>query len=274
MNIQDNLDYAVKQFQLTDMTIIYEQQSRTIYRAHSAEWGNVIVKINDSVATLRNEYTMLHRLQGNGCCKVYVFDEERGILIEERLCPGIVLREERNPENRIRIFATVFSQIHSYMPENTEYPTYLDWLGKADKFCREQVAEQEIKEDMHKAYEIGCELFDKYQERILLHGDLHHDNILQNETGGYSMIDPKGVVGPEIFDVPRFLLNEFDYAEESAARIHIGKMLELVVEIMGYDRQDIKKLLFMETVLANVWSLEDGEPVDRHLIQVTRALSD
>ena len=43
-----------------------------------------------------------------------------------------------------------------------------------------------------------------------MHGDLHHDNILLRKDGSYAMIDPKGVAGPEILDLPRYIMNEID----------------------------------------------------------------
>lgn len=44
---------------------------------------------------------------------------------------------------------------------------------------------------------------------MLLHGDFHHDNILLSNNGDYVIIDPKGVIGDPVFDIPRFILNEF-----------------------------------------------------------------
>ena len=43
---------------------------------------------------------------------------------------------------------------------------------------------------------------------------------------------------------------------------HIGEAIRLLGERLGYPREDVAELFFMETVLANVWSLEDGEIVD------------
>lgn len=45
---------------------------------------------------------------------------------------------------------------------------------------------------------------------MLLHGDFHHDNILLGNDGEYIIIDPKGVIGDPVFDIARFILNEFD----------------------------------------------------------------
>ena len=76
------------------------------------------------------------------------------------------------------------------------------------------------------------------------------------------MIDPKGIVGPEIFDIPRFLLNEFGYVTELAThniKAHLRRMLKLMAEKTGYSVEDMEKLLFMEGILEAVWRIEDAE---------------
>lgn len=307
MDIQDKLGYAISEWKLINLTEVYANSVRAVYRANSEELGNVIVKINNNVQELCNEASMLRVLNGNGCCKLYAFEEEKGILIEEQLCPGTVLREEKNVQKRVEKFAAVFEKLHESTGKGaaecalsksgkkgfsigesgkSEFKTYMDWLANAKQFCEGAVvkgsadvkallSQSGLSEKMQRAYEIGAELFAKYPERVLLHGDLHHDNILANAEGGYSVIDPKGVIGPEIFDVPRFVLNEFGYVEECASeevKVHLEAVIRLISERLGYSVQDIKKLLFMEIILANVWSVEDGEEIDEMQIQVVEEL--
>lgn len=73
------------------------------------------------------------------------------------------------------------------------------------------------------------------------------------------MIDPKGVIAPEIFDIPRFLLNEFGYVSEEKTKTHIKMMSGLLAQRTGYEEADMEKLLFMEGMLDVVWCMEDGE---------------
>ena len=116
------------------------------------------------------------------------------------------------------------------------------------------------------AREIGQELFGKYPDRVLLHGDLHHDNMLLAQNGDYVIIDPKGVIGPAIFDIPRFLLNEIDEVVDQSKKEHIQSIIIRMSECLGYPVEDIKKLFYMEVVLGNSWCVESGEePNLQHL---------
>ena len=42
---------------------------------------------------------------------------------------------------------------------------------------------------------------------VLLHGDLHHDNILRKGDRDWVVIDPQGVVGAGFLEAGRFLQN-------------------------------------------------------------------
>lgn len=282
MNIQDKINEAVFRWKLHHPAVIYETPDRAVYQAESDTWGSVIVKINLHGRLLAHEAAVLGVMKAN-CCSVYAYEEDTGILVEERILPGVVLREEENTDVRLEVFARVFEELH---PEGSarvpESETYLDWLEKAGQFCENglesgskqvQSALQEsgLAEKIRWACEIGAEMFARYPERVLLHGDLHHDNILQKEDGSYGVIDPKGVMGPEIFDLPRFVLNELGYVEEQGVE-ESGKHLEQVMQKLSvrllFPLTDIRKLVCMEMILASVWNVEDGEEIDGMLLQL------
>jgi len=262
MTVEEKLQYATKKWKLMNGSILYEKEKKAVYQANTEKWGKVIVKFHCDKEELFREFYMMNGIKGGCCCKVYAFDKEYGILVEEQICPGNVLREERDVSQRVKYFSKVFSGIHVGEIEKDYYNTYLDWLKTANEFCREHILDNKIKRNMMLAYQIGEEMFEKYPERVLLHGDLHHDNILLDNRGGYCVIDPKGVIGPEIFDVPRFLLNEFDFVGRKERKRHIEMVIQLIGEILGYCVWDMKKLLFMEIILANIWNMEDGEEPD------------
>ncbi len=64
---------------------------------------------------------------------------------------------------------------------------------------------------VERARDTLAELVSSTGESVLLHGDLHHDNILlRGAPDGaveWAVIDPKGIVGDVHFDVIQYLLN-------------------------------------------------------------------
>lgn len=250
------------QWGLREPQIIYKREQSAVWSGESDRFGQVILKWN-STGQLASEYRTLRNLQGRPCCQVFAYDEARGLLLEERILPGTVLRQEPSPEKRIEALTKVFREIHVPCQAGE---TYLDWLDKACAFCESHGMPGNLSQMAKRARNHCAELFAAYPERVLLHGDLHHDNLLLRGDGSYAVIDPKGVVGPEILDLPRFLLNEADMSDDPA---HMERIISLVSRSCGYPEEDLRKALFLEAVLANVWCVEDGVPVPERWKNVT-----
>lgn len=260
--MKDKIRVAMKKWKLNHFNVIYEHSTKGVFSAESGSFGPVILKIDQHKSQLESEYKMLERLSGHHSCKVYAFDEGAGLLLEERIIPGTVLRGEISLEKRIQIFLKVFREIHIAADSGE---TYLNWLERIHEYCtRHQVAE----EMASRAHLFCMEMFRKYPDRVLLHGDLHHDNILMRTDGSYAMIDPKGIVGPAIMELPRFILNEQDTNHTGTSRQHIEEVIRMLCKQSGYPEEDIRKLFYMETVLANVWCVEDGEEMNRQELEL------
>ncbi len=273
--MKEKISLAVDNYLLTELTPIYEQPDRAVFSAYSAIYGPVIFKLSKYIQ-LKEEYNMLRQLEGSGCCKVYDFDEQNGILLLERLVPGTVLRKEPDLQKRLTVFKDVFKKIHRPETEALQNihscKTYLDWLTDIKDFIEKQDTDILMPENMKVkvclAKEICEEMFIKYTDRLLLHGDLHHDNILLTQGGSYAMIDPKGVIGPAILDLPRFIMNEIDTVHTLSDSEHMEAVVHRISQIFGYPIEDVAKVYFMEVVLANAWCLEDGESVNEYEIEI------
>ena len=261
---------AAKKWGLGHLLLLTRQGTKEVYAGESRRYGPVILKRNADVRELHGEYGMLSRLDCAQSVRTYAFDGEAGLLLEERILPGTTLRQEVSPEKRVQCLAQVFHAIHTPAEVGT---TYLDWLRGIMGYCESNPVPGALLRMAGEAYEICGELFRKYPERFLLHGDLHHDNLLQRADGSYAMIDPKGIVGPEILDLPRFLLNETDATYEGGLRGHMGRVIRLMAEEFGFPIEDLGKAFYMEAVLANVWNLEDGEEADMEEIKLAASFS-
>jgi streptomycin 6-kinase len=137
----------------------------------------------------------------------------------------------------------------------------MDWVSNITAKMIELKKNEALLEKMQRAEQVCRRLWEKYPGEMLLHGDLHHDNILLGDDNRYRIIDPKGVVGDVVFDIPRFILNEFfdDMDDEFYQRYtHITKTLADKLNMPEYD---IRCLVFVEISMANCWTVEDGDEV-------------
>lgn len=112
-------------------------------------------------------------------------------------------------------------------------------------------------------------------KKLLLHGDLHHDNILLGENNQYRIIDPKGVIGDPIFDIPRFILNEFYGLDDVPYDIyssHVETISSYFQKSIGVPMDVIQKCVFVETTMANCWNVENNEEPNMHYVRYAEAM--
>lgn len=93
---------------------------------------------------------------------------------------------------------------------------------------------------------------------VVLHGDLHHENILAAERRPWLAIDPKGVVGEPAYEVGAFLRNPTSrLLDASRPQDVIARRVDLLSERLGLDRQRLLAFGFAQLVLAAWWMYED-----------------
>jgi streptomycin 6-kinase len=91
-----------------------------------------------------------------------------------------------------------------------------------------------------------------------LHGDLHHDNILQS-TRGWLAIDPKGVYGDPAYECANAFRNPEGAGELIFDPTRIATMADLFAERLGHNRQRLLNWAAAHCALSIFWSRESGK---------------
>lgn len=101
--------------------------------------------------------------------------------------------------------------------------------------------------------------------RVLLHGDLHHDNILSDADAGWLAIDPKGIIGESAFEAGAALRNPTDDVRHFASPAIIDRRVKIMCPRLSWPRDRVLRWCFAQAVLSAIWSLEDGQSPARGL---------
>ncbi len=101
------------------------------------------------------------------------------------------------------------------------------------------------------------ELLARPQEVVVLHGDIHHDNILDFGDRGWLVIDPKGLIGERGFDYANLFCNPETDVEVTAPD-RFRRRLAIVTEASGIERERLLRWLLAWTGLSAAWWLSDG----------------
>ncbi|CAH3617922.1 hypothetical protein AI2609V1_2406, partial [Citrobacter freundii] len=99
-------------------------------------------------------------------------------------------------------------------------------------------------------------------DEVVLHGDLHHGNILDFGTRGWLAIDPKGLLGERGFDYANIFTNP-DLAEPTrpvAIELEtFTQRVNIVSEIAKIERQRLLMWIVAWCGLSSVWFLQEGD---------------
>ena len=100
------------------------------------------------------------------------------------------------------------------------------------------------------------------KEPVVLHGDIHHDNILDFGERGWLAIDPKRLFGERGFDYANLFCNpDLSDPAHPVATVpaHFAKRLEIVVERSGIERRRLLQWMIAWCGLSAAWFIGDGE---------------
>jgi streptomycin 6-kinase len=97
-------------------------------------------------------------------------------------------------------------------------------------------------------------------EIVVLHGDLHHENVLDFGALGWLAIDPKGLLGERTFDFVNLLRNP--YAELATSPERFRRQATVIAEAAGLDRTRLLRWTLAFAGLSAAWIIGNGdEPV-------------
>lgn len=101
-------------------------------------------------------------------------------------------------------------------------------------------------------------LLDDPREAVVLHGDLHHGNVLDFGERGWLAIDPKGLLGEAAFDYCNLLCNPSHERALSPGRLE--RQFGVVVDATGTDPARLADWLIAWSALSSTWFALDDDP--------------
>lgn len=230
--------------------------------AKTREEKDVVLKIsfpdNHEFAA---EIEALKFFHGDAAIKILKEDLPNGVVLLELAIPGIRLRDVTPDSDQIHITANVLKKLHKPIIKITTplFPTINDWAKAFTRYSAKY--SQKSGPVPRKLFERGEEIFNEYlkekKEQVLLHGDLHSDNILSSDRG-WLVIDPKGIIGEAEFELGAYLRNPYyDYPKGSDyKKLETDRILQFSEEL-GFDKERLRNWAFACAVISLLWFLED-----------------
>jgi streptomycin 6-kinase len=205
------------------------------------------------------EAEALRRFVGRGAARLLAADPDQGVLLLERLQPGTPLGQVEDDEEATSISARVMAQLWRPVAQDHPFPSVADWatglsrlralFGGTTGPIPTRLVEQ--------AESLLAALIASQAEQVLLHGDLHHDNVLAAGRQPWLAIDPKGVVGEPAYETGALLRNPAKLLDEPRPERILARRVDQLAEQLGFDRERVRGWGLAQAVLAASWSVED-----------------
>lgn len=205
---------------------------------------------------------VLSAFNGTGIVRAYEYIE--GAVLLERLNPGtqlasIALRGQ--DDEATEILAEVIQRMSHSREVLESFITVADWGRGFERYLASgdnKIPNSLVESGQH----LYTELCASQQSNSLLHGDLHHYNVLYDYHRGWLAIDPKGVVGEVEYEVGASLRNPYENPELFTSPQIVERRIKCYEAKLRLDPERALGWGFAQAVLSAIWSVEDGFAVD------------
>ena len=226
------------------------------------ESERVVLKVIKQVGDEWHSGEILNAFQGQGMVRVYEW--EPGAVLLERLEPATLLLDlvrRGDDEDATKIFAELISTVGHHSPPKAT-SNVMDWWLGFDRYLNS--GDQQIDPTLvTEARARFLELAQSQKITMLLHGDLHHYNVVFDSTRGWIAIDPKGVVGELEYEIGAIIRNPIEQPELFTSGDVIERRLHQFADRLHLNYDRMLGWSFAQAVLAALWDVEDGHPINR-----------
>lgn len=222
----------------------------------------VVVKASSPTGEFAREAEAMRLFAGRGVARVLAVDLEQEVMLMERLQPGTVLAQlvPEEDERATSILVSVMRRLWQPAPAQHTFPSVDDLFngfkqlrarfgGGCGPFPRHLLEEAET---------LVAELLATAGPPMLLHGDLHHENILR-AGDDWRAIDAKGVVGDPGYEIGLLFYNPLPkvFFLPDLRKI-LARRLDQLSEELAMDRARIRGWGLAQCMLSAWWDIEDG----------------
>jgi streptomycin 6-kinase len=240
----------------------FELSYNYVAAARRSDGTEAVLKVGFPRHELEGEIRALRLYAGDGVCRLLEADEARYAVLLERLRPGETLvglaRTDDAAATRVAagLMRTLWRPIPD-RPDGRSFQPIAEWFRAFDRHRAAYGGPGPFPASiLDHAEALARQLLESAPSRVLLHGDLHHYNILSGQRASWLAIDPKGMAGDPGYEVGPFLLNPHLGGAERHPRL-LRRRLDILARELRYDRTRLRDWGIAHAVLSACWRAED-----------------
>jgi streptomycin 6-kinase len=237
----------------------------------------LILKLTPPSRWNAHEARALALWDGRGAVRLVALDVVRGALLLECAEPGYPLASlcARDDRAATAAAAEVMRELHRVPADHaTELPRVSDWVARLELPEAGDVPHP-LRDTARTALAAAQELLAQRDGWFVLHGDLHHQNVVRATRAPWLALDPKGVVGPREAEAAALLRNPRSFVLGHRDPVGlIRDRLSVLEERGALDPAALRAWGWVLAVIAAWWSFEDREPDWKDWLACAAVLAD
>ena len=207
----------------------------------------------------------LQRWDGNGTVRMFRADPRRRALLLERLDAGRDLEAVPVLE-ACELVAGFYARLHvAPHPQLQRLSSYVDrWTGGLAALPVDAPVPRRLVEQ---AVSLGRSFVaDDATDTVMIHGDLHYQNVLAAEREPWLVIDPKPMAGDAHYEVAPMLWNRWEEAVATGdVRTALRRRFHTLVDAAGLEEERARDWVVVRELHNVLWTIEDAVTVNRPL---------
>lgn len=254
-------EYCAGQWQLSRFELATNLSYNFICFAESEIYGQAVLKIGVPHDDIYVQMDSIGCFDRKYVCQLFAEDREHCAVLLERISPGNDLTSVQSLKERAAIAAPLIKHIPVTVFDDGRFPTYAGWLDTAfTKLKSSRPAQLELLQLADRA--AGLFKLLPTGGKRLLHGDLHHFNIIfDRRHNKWKAIDPHGVIGYFALEAGRFIGNQMGMeANVDDARESLLFLSGVFAKALDIPPSTIMCCAFIDIVLSTCWTTEEVVP--------------
>lgn len=206
----------------------------------------------------QHEILALQHWHGRGAVLMLRADPRRNAMLLERLATTDLT--ECGDLDACEIIAGLYARLH--VPAPPQLLTLSSYVGRytddLERLPRDAPLPHRI---VDQAVRLGRELAaDPETDGVLIHGDLHYENVLAGEREPWLAIDPQPVSGDPHYEVDLLLFNRWEEIVASGdVREAVRRRFHTAVDVAGLDEARARDWVIVREAHNAMWAIEDGD---------------
>lgn len=215
----------------------------------------LVLKVGWPHVESAQEHLALRAWDGRGAVRLVAADPARGALLLERLDASRDLMTVDIDEACAAV-GSLYRDLHVPAPPTIRTVTaYLDpYLTRLRQ--RTDIPRRVIT----RVTGLARDLLAEPEPRVLLHADLHYQNVLASDRSPWLVIDPKPLAGHAGYELHPLLRNRFDELGTGAAmRWSVRRRIEVTCDAAGIDEEAARLWCLVRCGIEILWAAVDGD---------------